>query len=46
MSERAGKDVGAQVAVADYVKRVLPFLPDERQVLQGPPTQPVPIIDA
>jgi hypothetical protein len=46
MSERAGKDVGAQVAVADYVERVLPFLPDERQVFQGPPTQPVPIIEA
>jgi hypothetical protein len=45
LSEQAGADVGTDVAVADYVANVLPLMPEERQVLPEPPTQPVPIVD-
>ncbi len=33
LSERAGKDVGTEAAVADYVANALPLGPDERTVL-------------
>jgi hypothetical protein len=46
LSERASSDVGTEAALADYLVNVLPLLPEERQVLPEPPTQPVPIIDA
>jgi hypothetical protein len=33
MSEQAGRDVGIDAALADYVDHVLSALPDERRVL-------------
>jgi hypothetical protein len=35
LSERAGCDVGTEVAVQSYIDEVLPFAPDERTVLPG-----------
>lgn len=43
LSEAAGQDVGREVAVADYVERVLRHRPDERSVVE-PPTAEVPVV--
>ena len=36
LSERAGRDVGTDVAVRDYIDDVLPAAHDERRVLPEP----------
>ena len=43
LSERAGRDVGVQAAVAGYVEGVLPGKPDERALL-GSPILPDPVL--
>jgi hypothetical protein len=42
LSERAGKDVGTEAAVADYLASVLPGASDERTVLATPATGEIP----
>jgi Domain of unknown function (DUF4032) len=42
LSEREGKDVGTEAAVADYLASVLPGASDERTVLGPPPTGEIP----
>jgi Domain of unknown function (DUF4032)/Lipopolysaccharide kinase (Kdo/WaaP) family len=44
LSERAGKDVGTEAAVADYVASVLPGASDERTVLAAPATGESPAV--
>ena len=36
LSERAGRDVGVEEAVASYMSEVLPGVPEERRVLLKP----------
>jgi Domain of unknown function (DUF4032)/Lipopolysaccharide kinase (Kdo/WaaP) family len=37
MSERRGREVATEVAVADYVRNALPLVPDEQVLLDEPP---------
>ena len=43
MSEREGRDVGTDQALLDFVKGVLPSLPDERTILGMLDTQELPV---
>jgi Domain of unknown function (DUF4032)/Lipopolysaccharide kinase (Kdo/WaaP) family len=43
MSEREGRDVGTHTALADFVKSVMPSLPDERTILGMLDTQELPV---
>ncbi|CAG7574389.1 lipopolysaccharide kinase (Kdo/WaaP) family protein [Barrientosiimonas humi] len=42
MSEKAGKDVPIETAIADYVKNVLPEKPDEKAIV-GADTEAIPV---
>jgi len=44
LSERAGNDVGLDVAVRSYVSDQLPLRRDEKAVLGGDDTEPIPIV--